>query len=126
MRKLPLFLIIACFGCAVDDAARREEAGRGIDPLVRERTIARMNEISGPARTSNEILLEKVEDKDCDGVCEASREICSRSARVCVLSVDYPKTDDEVHETCDWVSSDCDESRGLCANCGGPAKPDDY
>lgn len=123
---LPLLLIIAWSGCAVDSAAKKEEAGRQVDPLVRERTLARMDEIAKPARSANAELKKKVEAKDCEGVCAASTDICSRSVRVCELATDFPKADEDIQERCDWVSSDCDESRGLCANCGGRSEPDDY
>ncbi len=132
MRKVPplvavlLLAIISWSGCAVDAAAKKEEKGRQVDPLVRERTLARMDEISKPARAANDTLKAKAEAKDCAGVCEASKDICVRSARVCDLAADYPATDDDIQERCDWVSSDCDESRGLCANCGGAAPAEDY
>lgn len=136
MRKLPtvfrpllvalLAPLLVFIGCAVDSAAKKEEAGRQVDPLVRERTLARMAEIAKPARRDNDRLKEQVEAKDCAGVCQTSGGICDRSARVCDLAADYPDSDADIHERCEWATSDCDESRGLCANCGGPARPDDY
>ena len=126
LAALPLLAIISWSGCAVDSAAKKEEAGRQVDPLVRERTLARMDEIAKPARAANDEIKAKVEAGDCAGVCKASEDICSRSIRVCDLAADYPQNDDDIQERCEWVSSDCDESRGLCANCGGPAKPEDY
>ena len=126
MRKLPVILLVAATGCAVDSASRQEEAGPRVDPLIRERTVARMDEISQPARAAAEAIRAKVAVKDCEGVCEASKDICSRSLRVCHLAEDFPAEDEGVQQRCEWVTSDCDESRGLCANCGGPPPAADY
>ncbi len=126
MRKLPLILLLAATGCAVDSTSRKEESAPEADPLVRERTVDRMDEIAQPARAAAEAIRAKVAVKDCAGVCDASKDICSRSLRVCDLAEDFPQRDDGVHERCEWVTSDCDESRGLCANCGGPAPAADY
>ena len=109
--------------CAVDPTARKEEAGRQVDPLVRERVSARVDEIAAPAKEGHATLLSKTSSGDCDGVCDLSVEICEAASRVCNLTSDYPN-DEEMTEKCAWPTSDCSESRAACANCGGPTDPE--
>ena len=119
-------MAILAGGCAVDHASKQEERAPTADPLVRERTLGRMDEIAAPARTATESNKAKLAKKDCDGVCESVKDICDRADRVCVLAEDFPASDADVHERCEWSTSDCNESRGLCANCGGASGGGEY
>ncbi len=109
--------IVAC------DMAAKQGSSRDTvtDPLVRERILRRIEEIYSPAKEEAEEVRALAARKECGGVCDKSKRICDASSRVCDLAGDFPKKDVEIHEQCDWSSTDCDSARVACAGCGGPA-----
>jgi len=123
-RWTTLFVPLA-LACAVDSTAKREEAGHQTDPLVRERVMARMDEIAEPARKTHVKLRGMSERDQCDGVCDMAREVCKAADRVCELAADYPN-DEDVQLKCNWPRADCDEAEGSCETCGGRPESSEY
>ena len=115
-------LVVAC---AVDSTAKKEEEGHQTDPLVRERVMARMDEIGAPAQRTHAKLRTMSQKDQCDGVCELAREVCKAAGRVCELATDYPN-DEDVQLKCKWPRADCDEAEAYCENCGGRPEDTEY
>jgi len=115
---LAALLAVVASGCAIDKASRTEETGRGPDPLVKERVMARMDEIAAPAQQQHATIRKRSQAGECEGICDLVDELRRAAERVCELAADYPG-DEDVQLKCRWPKADCDEAEAACENCGG-------
>lgn len=112
-------LVLTLAACQLGGSGNQDKSGSVMDPLVRERILARINEIYEPAKADAEKVRELSAKKECRGVCRMSVTICDASKRVCDLAADFPKSDEEAHEQCSWSQADCGGAKVSCAGCGG-------